>query len=142
MQNPEKINLVEQTPDKTTSEGLAQKVIDTEKHTDRVENKETAKNEGGFFSKLKNMFGDKPVAESEAMAIINGHSAKRGIYEDLLSTEDKSPEQIAIDKVKAEKYVQFHMKNPKVKYVSWNGEKMTWEDRASYAVASGETAKY
>jgi len=50
------------------------------------------------------------VSEKEALDIIKSHPTKRRLYQNLLKT---NPE-------KAEKLLQFIMKNPNVTYFTWN----------------------
>jgi hypothetical protein len=53
----------------------------------------------------------------EAKKLIMNHKTKSKTYQDLLDKKETE---------KAEKYVEFFMKNPDVKYAKWDEEKKKW----------------
>ena len=63
------------------------------------------------------------VSKEDALNIINGHPARRAVYQQALS---KFPE-------RAPKYVEFFMKNSNVKSVKWDKAKQQYVDAMAYS---------
>lgn len=77
-------------------------------------------------AELDEFWGSKGLSREEAVKLIMGHPAKRMAFE----KSSENPE-------RQEKYVQFVMKNPQVKYIKWSEQKQNFVDATQYSDASG-----
>lgn len=91
------------------------------KHLKTFENFNSSTNE----ELLSNIFGKK-LSKDDVLKMINEHPNKKKLYDSMIKDGEKE---------KAEKYIQFFIKNPKTKYCSWDPKKKEWIETGKFAVA-------